>query len=122
MRFLVSDHRSAFRMLEFTAKRQGCRSTRIRKRAPEYVYVTGNTKEAGGAESINDTAYLARSVIRHLEDKDLRSNMGERGRAFVKSGRGAWERVIAMIAPRVEGHVARGSRPPGARGAGYASP
>ena len=62
--------------------------------------------EAGGAESISNSAHLAQSVVRHLEDGDLRRSTGERGRAFVKSGRGAWERVIAMIAPHVEGHIA----------------
>ena len=63
--------------------------------------------EAGGAESIANAAHLARSVIRHLQNEDLRSNTGERGRIFVKRGRGAWERVIATITPHVEGHVAR---------------
>ncbi|MCY4285683.1 MAG: lipid IV(A) 3-deoxy-D-manno-octulosonic acid transferase [Thiotrichales bacterium] len=70
-----------------------------------FAEISRQLVEAGGAEIIIDTAHLARSVIRHLEDEDLRSNAGEKGRAFVKSGRGAWERVIAMITPHVEGHV-----------------
>lgn len=72
-----------------------------------FTEISRQLVEVGGAETISDAAHLARSVIRHLEDEDLRSNAGEKGRAFVKSGRGAWERVITMITPHVEGHVAR---------------
>jgi len=58
--------------------------------------------EAGGAETVVDSASLARAVIRHLTDADLRHTTGANGRAFVESNRGAGDRVLAMIRTHLE--------------------
>ena len=63
--------------------------------------------EAGGAETVGDSASLGRAVIRHLTDADLRHTTGAKGRAFVESNRGAGDRVLAMIRTHLETPPAR---------------
>ena len=53
--------------------------------------------EAGGAETVRDSASLGRAVVRYLTDADLRHVTGAKGRAFVERNRGAGDRVLALI-------------------------
>ena len=53
--------------------------------------------EAGGAETVRDSASLGRAVVRYLTDADLRHVTGAKGRTFVERNRGAGDRVLALI-------------------------
>ena len=53
--------------------------------------------EAGGAETVRDSASLGRAVVRYLTDADLRHATGAKGRTFVERNRGAGDRVLALI-------------------------
>ena len=63
--------------------------------------------EAGGAQTVGDSAGLGEAVIDYLNDADLRHTTGARGRAFVEANRGAGDRVVAMIGAHLA--PARGS-------------
>ena len=63
--------------------------------------------EAGGAQTVGDSAGLGEAVIGYLNDADLRHTTGARGRAFVEANRGAGDRVVAMIGAHLA--PARGS-------------
>ena len=58
--------------------------------------------EAGGAQTVGDSAGLGRAVIAYLLDADLRHTTGAKGQVFVESNRGAGERVFAMIRAHLE--------------------
>jgi len=62
-----------------------------------FAEISRRLLEAGGAESVTDSAELGRAVTRHLSDGDVRRGVGEEGRRFVESNRGAKDRVMAMI-------------------------
>lgn len=53
--------------------------------------------EAGGAETVRDSASLGHAVVRYLADADLRHATGAKGRTFVERNRGAGDRVLALI-------------------------
>lgn len=53
--------------------------------------------EQGAAVQIGDGSALARELLACLQQPARASDMGQRGRAFVKSNRGAVERVLAML-------------------------
>ena len=53
--------------------------------------------EAGGARVVHDAAQLSSAVVELLSDANLRHWMGEQGRRFVASNRGAIEQLLAQI-------------------------
>ena len=62
-----------------------------------FAEISRRLVEAGGAETVSDSASLSRAVIGYLSDADLRHTTGGKGRAFVESNRGAGDHVLAMI-------------------------
>ena len=62
-----------------------------------FAEISRRLVEAGGAETVSDSASLGRAVIGYLSDADLRHTTGGKGRAFVESNRGAGGHVLAMI-------------------------
>ena len=62
-----------------------------------FAEISRRLVEAGGAETVSDSASLGRAVIGYLSDADLRHTTGGKGRAFVESNRGAGDHVLAMI-------------------------
>ena len=62
-----------------------------------FAEISRRLVEAGGAETVSDSASLGRAVIGYLSDADLRHTTGGKGRAFVESNRGAGHHVLAMI-------------------------
>ena len=67
-----------------------------------FAEISRRLVEAGGAQTISDSADLGEAVIGYLKDADLRHTTGAKGRAFVESNRGAGERVLAMISLHLE--------------------
>jgi 3-deoxy-D-manno-octulosonic-acid transferase len=53
--------------------------------------------EAGGAFAADDAGSAAEAIARLLGDAELRSRMGQSGRAYVLQNRGSLERVCAML-------------------------
>ena len=67
-----------------------------------FAEISRRLVEAGGAETVSDSASLGRAVIGYLSDADLRHTTGGKGRAFVESNRGAGDHVLAMISAYLE--------------------
>ena len=66
-----------------------------------FAEISRRLVEAGGAETVSDSASLGRAVIGYLSDADLRHTTGGKGRAFVENNRGAGGHVLAMISAYV---------------------
>ena len=66
-----------------------------------FAEISERLGEAGGARKVHDTAELGKTVVELLADANLRHAMGERGRTFVASNRGALERLLAQIQPLI---------------------
>ena len=62
-----------------------------------FAEISRRLVEAGGAQTVGDSAGLGEAVIDYLNDADLRHATGARGRAFVEANRGAGDRVAALI-------------------------
>lgn len=58
--------------------------------------------EVGAAWQVGDERELGERALSLLEDANLRHNMGDRGRHFVESNRGALERIMRMIERELE--------------------
>lgn len=59
--------------------------------------------EAGAARRVDDAAALMANALTLLADASARARMGEAGRAFAARHRGAADRVVKLISPRVSG-------------------
>ena len=53
--------------------------------------------EADAARIIHDTDELASTVVELLRDANLRHQMGENGKRYIESNRGALQRLIEII-------------------------
>jgi 3-deoxy-D-manno-octulosonic-acid transferase len=58
--------------------------------------------KAGGAEMVADAAALGTSLAKLLRDRDGARRMGERGREFVESHRGAAKRTVEVLKELLE--------------------
>ncbi len=76
-----------------------------------FAEISRRLVEAGGAQTVGDSAGLGEAVIDYLNDADLRHATGARGRAFVEANRGAGDRVAALIGA----HLAEPAQEPAGR-------